>query len=125
MEDGGHSLFDFVKKGHKHITNGRITIDEWHKVVKLIFKQMVEAIEFMHDNNVVHFDISLENLLINDLDVKLNKKTEKISFVCNDIRVKICDFGLAEIFDKNSSFLTNKYCGKPNYKSPESLIYSY
>merc|ERR1712154_577173 len=42
-----------------------------------------------------------------------------LKFLHKTAKLKLCDFGLAEIFDKKSGFQSNKYCGKPNYKSPE------
>ena len=123
-EYGGSSLFDFVVKAHKYIAMGNITISDWHKCVKIIFNQIIECVEYMHSKNVCHFDISLENILINDIDVHCYKDIngiQRIKFVEDDIQIKLCDFGLAEIFDpkKNSKFLCNKYVGKPNYQSPE------
>eukprot|EP01084_Bolivina_argentea_P168155 291684_1 len=69
MEDGGSDLFDFIKKAHGLISMDIIHMNDWHKVVKIIFKQMIECIEFIHSKNVCHFDISLENFLINDVKV--------------------------------------------------------
>jgi len=65
-------------------------------------------------------DISLENLLINDVVVNIHPVRKSMHFV-SDISVKFCDFGLAEIFDTklNPQFLSNKFVGKTNYKSPE------
>eukprot|EP00483_Globobulimina_turgida_P006704 UN06714 len=51
----------------------------------------------MHSKNVVHFDISLENLLVNDIKIEIvtnmKSKKSKLKFVTNDIQVKLCDFG--------------------------------
>ena len=91
MEDGGHSLFDFVAKAHRFIENGQIEILEWQRIVKIIFKQMIECIEYVHNQNICHFDISLENFLINDIDVVV--KDNKLCFQSDDIAVKLCDFG--------------------------------
>eukprot|EP01084_Bolivina_argentea_P188811 324903_1 len=66
LEHGGDDLFAFVNKAHRFISNGTLDIFEWHSAVKVIFLQMIEAIEFIHSKNVCHFDISLENFLIND-----------------------------------------------------------
>eukprot|EP00483_Globobulimina_turgida_P000787 UN00788 len=85
---------------------------------------MVECIHFMHARNVVHFDISLENFLINDIKIEViqNIKTQKckLKFVSNDIQIKLCDFGLAELFTKEEC-QSNKNTGKKQYKSPELL----
>eukprot|EP01084_Bolivina_argentea_P027752 51553_1 len=66
MENGGSALFDFITKSHNLIQSGKIEISHWKKVCKLIFSQMVECIDYIHSKNVCHFDISLENFLIND-----------------------------------------------------------
>lgn len=59
MQNGGSSLFDFVTKAHQYIKIGKIDITEWHKLVQLIFKQMVDAVDYHHQKNVANFDISL------------------------------------------------------------------
>ena len=119
MEDGGKSLLDFVMRAYKMMEANKLEIDQWLKMCKLLFKQMIEAIEFIHSKQVSHFDISLENFLVNDIDIKLiqneyDKSDEKIVF-CFDkegsrIQCKLCDFGLAEYFP-NGQFMSTKYCG--------------
>jgi len=85
--------------------------------------QMVEAIAFIHSLNVIHFDISLENWLINDVHFTVTiseDKRQKMKFNLDDIHIKLCDFGLAQLFTKEKC-LCSKYCGKEGYKSPESI----
>ena len=137
MEHGGKGLFEFIVEAHELIEKGQIEISEWHKVVQIIFKQMIECIEYIHNKNVCHFDISLENFLINDVLIipyHSDNGRKYIKFLCSDIQIKICDFGLSELFEntnnnnnnnhnnKSTNFYCNKYCGKTTYKSPE--IYS-
>ncbi len=55
---------------------GPLTIDEAASVLKAVFS----AVEFAHDNGVLHLDIKPENVLIN-----------------RDGRVKVTDFGMAEL----------------------------
>ena len=118
MEYGGKSLFDFIFKAHQLISRGNIDISEWHKVVKIIFKQMIECIEFIHKYSICHFDISLENFLICDnVMIQINKYHKdkdgdesdnesdrecvtkpKVTFILEDIKIKCCDFGLAHAF---------------------------
>ena len=96
MEDGGGGLFDFVFKAHQLIKTGDIQISEWHKVVKIMFKQMIDCIQYIHCKNVCHFDISLENFLINDVPVSIKRCSngnEVIVFDTDQIHVKLCDFG--------------------------------
>eukprot|EP01084_Bolivina_argentea_P199435 341250_1 len=121
QEYGGTSLMTFTMKIHEYISKGHIDINEWHKVVKIIYKQMIECIEYIHSKNVCHFDISLENFLINDINITIHKTSNghKLKFCLDNIQVKICDFGLAQHFESNSSFMSDKFCGKKYYKSPE------
>ena len=72
-------------------------------VAKFIFKQIVLALKYIHQNNIVHRDIKLDNILI-DLD--------------NNI--KICDFGVSKIISKNDIML--EQCGTPAYIAPEILL---
>merc|ERR1719384_1114019 len=102
------------------IQSGHIAICEWQKLVKVIFNQMVEVVDYIHSKNVSHFDISLENFLINDVQIKAINGSEKLSFVnLENVQIKLCDFGLSEYFEPDSSFLSSKYCGKIGYQSPE------
>ena len=99
MEDGGQSLFSMVLNVHKFIRYNKLDIDEWLKVCKIIFKQMIECIEYIHSKDIAHFDISLENWLINDIDIELIRDkngNEKFRFYLEQskIQCKICDFGL-------------------------------
>lgn len=118
MNDAGYSLFDFMAKAHKLIEAGKINIFEWHKVLKIILIQMIQSIEYIHSKNVCHFDISLENFVINDVDVHLTNDG-KVRFCTKDIQVRLCDFGLSEKFKNNADFRSNKYCGKSNYQCPD------
>ena len=72
MEDGGHGLFEFTQRAHAHIAKGNLEIEEWQQIVKRIFKQILSAVEFMHSLNVCHFDISAENVLINDVPISFH-----------------------------------------------------
>mgnify|MGYP002624184704 CR=1 FL=1 len=72
-------------------------------VAKFIFKQIILALKFIHENKIVHRDIKLDNILI-DLD--------------NNI--KICDFGVSKIVNKGDVML--EQCGTPAYIAPEILL---
>eukprot|EP01084_Bolivina_argentea_P204044 348408_1 len=120
MEDGGGSLFDFCKSVHQYIKAGVIEIAHWQEVVKTIFKQMIETLQFIHANNVTHNDISLENFVINDVPICVDDMGT-MYFLTEEIQVKLCDFGLAELHT-NKQCWSNKYCGKTRYKSPEIVF---
>eukprot|EP00484_Ammonia_sp_Unknown_P000853 CAMPEP_0197021808 /NCGR_PEP_ID=MMETSP1384-20130603/2718_1 /TAXON_ID=29189 /ORGANISM="Ammonia sp." /LENGTH=329 /DNA_ID=CAMNT_0042449719 /DNA_START=91 /DNA_END=1080 /DNA_ORIENTATION=+ len=121
-EHGGSSLFEFVNKAHRFIRAGKIELSHWHKIVKVIFKQMIECIAYLHSKRVCHLDISLENFLINDVLVAVIEKRnqEILQFLTDRIQIKLCDFGLSELFGDDEC-LCVKWCGKQGYKSPEVL----
>ncbi len=71
-------------------------------IAKFIFKQIILAIQFIHNHNIVHRDIKLDNILI-DLDNK----------------IKICDFGVSKRINNNE--IMYEQCGTPTYIAPEIL----
>ena len=85
-------LLSFVRKRSK--------ISE--SISKFIFKQIIEALDFIHSNNIVHRDIKLDNILI---DLQNN--------------IKICDFGVSKQI-KNGVLMRDQ-CGTPAYIAPEIL----
>ena len=100
MEYAGKDLFKYVYNHTKMVHDGLLSGKFWINHVKKLFKQMCEYIRWLHNNNVCHLDISLENCLIKD-DV-----------------VHFIDFGLAEIFS-NHQFKCKKFVGKLNYTCQE------
>ena len=69
-------------------------------VSKVIFKQIVDALKYIHDFGIVHRDLKPENVLIND-----------------GIHVKVIDFGLSNFQDK----ICTTNCGSASYASPECI----
>ncbi|KAK3792477.1 hypothetical protein RRG08_049176 [Elysia crispata] len=86
----GGELYDYLNK------MGRLS--EWE--ARRIFRQIVSAIHSCHQNGIVHRDLKLENIILDD-----------------EGNVKIADFGLANYYS-HSSMLTT-FCGSPLYASPE------
>jgi len=73
------------------------------KDVNKIMLQLVNALKYCHDNNIIHRDIKLENILI---DEKLN--------------IKLTDFGLCAIKEDDMEIFTGQV-GTVRYTSPELL----
>jgi len=90
MEYAPHGdFFDFVKKFKADLTE---------KLIRTYFRQLIEGIEYLHQNGVCHLDLKLENLLLGD-----------------DYQLKIADFDLSYMMG-DSKILTR---GTKFYRAPE------
>lgn len=88
----GGELFDYLAE------KGRLTEDE----ARIIFGQLCLAVNYIHDKGIVHRDLKLENVLLDER-----------------CRVKLGDFGFTREFDKGAYMET--FCGTTGYASPEML----
>jgi serine/threonine protein kinase len=71
-----------------------------------IFKEILESVDYLHKQNVIHRDLKPNNILITD---GINRRF-----------VKIADFGLATIHDSEGQTHT-KYKGTIRYAAPEVM----
>ena len=67
---------------------------------RLIFSQLLDGIEAIHNSNIVHRDIKLDNIMLSG----------------NDYTLKYVDFGFAT--EESNGYLTT-FLGTPNYAAPE------
>lgn len=82
----GGELFDYL------VEKGRLTEDE----TRSIFGQLCLAVGYIHDKGVVHRDLKLENVLLDER-----------------CRVKLGDFGFTREFEQGN--LLETYCGTTGY----------
>ncbi|OAD54850.1 Serine/threonine-protein kinase polo [Eufriesea mexicana] len=66
-------------------------------------KQILEGVNYLHQNKIIHRDLKLGNLFLSD-----------------DLQVKIGDFGLATRLEHDGE-RKKTLCGTPNYIAPEIL----
>jgi len=114
MQDGGMSFLDYINTAQKSISQNKLSIHEWRKHCKMIFRQMVTFIHWLHNTaKYAHMDISLENLTIKDYVIKNGKYV-------NHGQIYFIDFGLAKSFKKRKDMNNcKKFVGKKGYISPE------
>lgn len=100
-------VFELVEGGDllEHVLNkGHLSEPE----AKLIFKQLLRVLRYLHRNNILHRDLKPENILLR-FDVLGNVK-----------QIKLIDFGFATFFSKDD--LPCLSCGTLNYAAPEVLV---
>lgn len=73
----------------------KIALNEYY--LKIIVKQMLEAIFFCHTNNICHRDIKLDNFIYTN---SYNLSHNSPMFL-NTISIKLIDFGLATNYQKD------------------------
>lgn len=93
LELGGLDLYDIMDR-----------YDPPAEFKRRMFAQLARAILHLHDSHVVHRDIKLENVLVND-----------------DNCVKLIDFNLAHVFSNPHDRTCTDQVGSAAYVAPESF----
>lgn len=82
---------------------------------KLIFKQILHGLKYMHDIFIAHCDIKPENGLYG---LSFWVLTNSVLLDSDLQEVKLCDFGEARRFSADNETLTG-HCGTPYYQALE------
>ena len=104
-------VFDYCDRGDlkKQLTKrGRFLEEE----AKEIFKKIVEAVRYVHQADIIHRDLKLENILCKSQPAA---DTEKHMV---DFDIRLIDFGLSVIKDGQDSMI-DTWVGTPLYMAPE------
>ncbi|KAK9870851.1 hypothetical protein WA026_009814 [Henosepilachna vigintioctopunctata] len=83
-------IFEYIAK------YGRMSEDQ----ARLKFWQILSAVEYCHNRNIVHRDLKAENLLLD-----------------SNNNIKIADFGFSNFYSSTGQLST--WCGSPPYAAPE------
>eukprot|EP01083_Nonionella_stella_P007459 21567_1 len=121
MEYAGNiTLADWCDKAFEYINKGKLDIEHYKQMVQYIFWQITALIYWLHhDMNICHLAITMEQIMVENCDfIECENGKMKIN---DGIVIKLCDFGLAEIFSSECSgivgkmamktFECNKHCG--------------
>ncbi|KAF8491525.1 kinase-like domain-containing protein [Russula emetica] len=103
--DAGHYIlfvYDLCA-GDLHSVIRKLTFLQDDELIKSVFIQIIDALDFCHSRGVYHRDLKPENILV--------------SSQSGDIEVFVADFGLA-----TTSKMSASSCGTPCFMSPESLV---
>lgn len=89
----------------QHVLDSEECLPE--KDVVRLMRQILEAVQFLHERNIAHLDIKPQNLLLTS------------SFPQGDIL--LCDFGISRVIGKGTEI--REIVGTPDYVAPEILQY--
>ncbi|KAK6072538.1 Serine/threonine-protein kinase RAD53 [Seiridium cupressi] len=98
-------IMEYVPQGDL----GKLVLDKGtitEPYVKIMARQLIDALGYLHDNKITHRDVKPDNILIQSTH----------PFV-----VKLTDFGLSKMIDTEQTFLKT-FCGTLLYCAPE--VYS-
>ena len=91
----GGELFDYLAEKNP----ARLDEDE----TRVLFGQLCLAVHYLHEKGIVHRDLKLENILLDER-----------------CRVKLGDFGFTREYERGTYLET--FCGTTGYASPEMLM---
>jgi MAP/microtubule affinity-regulating kinase len=89
----GVSLYQYLKS--KPTKRG---IDE--EMGRRFFRQIAESVKYIHSKSIVHRDLKMENIIIDDKN-----------------NAKLIDFGFSFLCQSGTKLKT--FCGTPSYMAPE------
>ncbi|KRX08302.1 Rab-GTPase-TBC domain [Pseudocohnilembus persalinus] len=78
------------------------------RIAKVLFKQVLQGIQYLHKHNIANRDIKPQNILFKSYDET------------KDGYIKIADFSTAKMFE-NKDQKTDQNCGTPGFQSPEMV----
>lgn len=97
---GGGDLLKYLLRRQKQMASPKACLQE--DEARHVFYQVVSAISYAHNQQIIHRDLKLENILLKDSTLSL---------------VKIADFGLSDFYRPGAVMKTN--CGTLSFLAPE------
>ncbi|RAK71583.1 putative calcium/calmodulin dependent protein kinase [Aspergillus fijiensis CBS 313.89] len=105
-EDSLYMVMEMCKKGVVMKVSLEERADPYEDALcRCWFRDLILGIEYLHAQGIVHRDIKPDNCLVTNDDV-----------------LKVVDFGVSEIFEKDSNMYTAKSAGSPAFLPPELCV---
>ncbi|KKY17346.1 putative calcium calmodulin-dependent protein kinase kinase [Phaeomoniella chlamydospora] len=105
-EDSLYMVLEMCKKGVVMRVGLGETADPYsEEQCRCWFRDLMLGIEYLHAQGILHRDIKPDNCLLTKDDV-----------------LKVVDFGVSEMFEKDSEMLTVKSAGSPAFLPPELCV---
>ena len=93
--------------------------------IKNFLKDTTTGLKYLHDLNIIHRDIKLQNVLVTNCNEGLLFKLSDFGFACFDIECDLNESLNVSEFEFSTSYLNKKYyklCGTPYYMAPEIVL---
>ena len=94
-------------------------------VVKKMMRNVSSGLKFMHNQNMVHFDIKPKNILFRWSPQKWDLTMYNLVKHLDMLTFKIGDLGLCETYDEGQPAVINRRIGTEMYMSPEIAALGY
>ncbi len=103
ISDNYYIILDLAKKGElfNYILYPKKGFSE--SQTRYIFTEILKGVKSIHDNGIIHLDLKIENIMIDEF-----------------YNVKISDFGFS--IDNTNKELINIFQGSEKYKAPEIIL---
>ncbi len=105
----GGNLFEYLSY-HKKTYNAPSS----EQIVQFLTRQITNGLKYLHQLNIIHRDIKLENILLH-----FPEKKEQVNYSKEEAIIKIADLGYGK--ELSDSWVAQTFCGKPMCMAPEMV----